>query len=152
MSEKIKKFWELHKLSQTQDKTTKVKTQAEIIIIAKEIINSGTLKPTDKFFNFISKFAQATPIKNKDGGLLFIRFPKQDDENPTTFTKQTSTTPKTYTTSKTYVSKPKPNNYQIPPRKPRIEDTSKFLLTPNTNVSEEDVKLIEKFKSKPFKI
>lgn len=146
MSEKIKKFWELHKLSQTQDKTTKVKTQAEIIIIAKEIINSETLKPTDKFFNFISKFAQATPIKNKDGVLLFIRFPKQDDENPTTFTKQTSTAPKTY------ASKPKPNNYQIPPRKPRIEDTSKFLLTPNTNVSEEDVKLIEKFKSKPFKI
>lgn len=146
MPEKIKKFWELHKLSQTQDKTTKIKTQVEIISIAKEIINSGCLKENDKFFSFISKFAQATPIKNKDGVLIFIRFLKQEN-SPTS-----SKTP--YVAKQSYPPKnltPKSTPFQMSPKKHKVEDSVKFELTPNTT-NEEDLKLIKKFKPKPFKI
>ena len=69
----IQTFWELHKLTKDQGIENKIRTQEKMKEIANEIINNKEIEETNKFYDFIKKYANGQTIKNNNMKKLFFK-------------------------------------------------------------------------------
>lgn len=70
----VDKFWKLFNLAKVQSSEMKVRTQEEMIYIAKECVLCTS--PEDKWFDVYDKYASAFIETNKFGKKLWIKFQK----------------------------------------------------------------------------
>lgn len=70
----LEKFWELNKLAKLQKPENKVRTQEQMISLAKKIIENNEINENDKFYDFVKKFSNAEVVYNNFGKKLYVKF------------------------------------------------------------------------------
>lgn len=69
----ISKFWELNKLAKLQKNENKIRTQEQMIVVARKVIENNEIKSDNKYYDFIKNYANAEVVLNKFGKKLYVR-------------------------------------------------------------------------------
>lgn len=69
----LDKFWELNKIAKKQNQENKVRTNEQMIDMAKNILDYQLILKDYKYFDFIDKYATAEVVKNGYGKKLYVK-------------------------------------------------------------------------------